>query len=44
MRKFVAIALVLLIVQWVAAKNSPSLFIEAESFQNKGGWVVDLPT
>jgi hypothetical protein len=41
MRKFVAIALVLLIVQWVAAKNSPSLFIEAESFQNKGGWVVD---
>ena len=41
MRKFTAIVLTALIIHSINAKNLPSLFIEAESFQNKGGWVVD---
>ena len=41
MRKFIAIVLTALIIHSVNAKSLTSLFIEAESFQNKGGWVVD---
>ena len=41
MRKFTVIVLTALIIHSINAKNLPSLFIEAESFQNKGGWVVD---
>lgn len=41
MRKFIAIILTALIIHSVNAKSITSLFIEAESFQNKGGWVVD---
>ena len=41
MRKFTVIVLTALIIRSINAKNLPSLFIEAESFQNKGGWVVD---
>ncbi|MEA4997292.1 MAG: FAD-dependent oxidoreductase [Petrimonas sp.] len=41
MRKFIAIVLTALIIHSANAKSLTSLFIEAESFQNKGGWVVD---
>ena len=40
-RKSIAIVLTALIIHSVNAKNLTSLFIEAENFQNKGGWVVD---
>ena len=40
-RKFTVIVLTALIIHPVNAKSLTSLFIEAESFQNKGGWVVD---
>ena len=41
MRKFIAIVLTALIIHSANAKSLTSLFIEAESFKNKGGWVVD---
>jgi hypothetical protein len=41
MKKFVAFALTAFIIYSVNAGNLTSLFIEAESFQCKGGWVVD---
>ena len=40
-RKSIAIVLTALIIHSVNAKNLTSLFVEAENFQNKGGWVVD---
>src|SRR5690554_7279848 len=41
MRKFIAIVITALFLHSVNAENLTSLLIEAESFQNKGGWVVD---
>ncbi len=28
-------------ISWISAQTSPSLLLEAEGFDNKGGWVVD---
>ncbi len=41
MNRIITTILVALIVHSVNAKDLTSLLIEAESFQNKGGWVVD---
>lgn len=41
MKKFIALIITALFLHSVNADNSTSLLIEAESFQNKGGWVVD---
>ena len=41
MRKLITTVLAAFIIPSANAGNLTSLFIEAESFQNKGGWVVD---
>lgn len=41
MRKFIFILFTTFMIYSLNAENLPSLFMEAESFQNKGGWVVD---
>lgn len=41
MKKFILILFTTFMIYSLYAENLPSLFVEAESFQNKGGWVVD---
>ena len=41
MRKFGLMVLFVLCASYVVAQPA-SLLVEAESFENKGGWVVDL--